>query len=95
MFMIRHQRWKYIYYPGFLPQLFDFLEDPFEKNDLAEDPNFSAVLAECHQELEKIVDPDKANSLAFSDQAERIKELGGADAILASEDFDYSPVPLP
>jgi choline-sulfatase len=95
MFMIRHKRWKYIYYPGFNPQLFDLIKDPFEKNDLGENPNFSAVLAECHQELEKIVDPDEASSLAFSDQAARIKELGGSDAILASEDFDYSPVPLP
>jgi hypothetical protein len=68
-------------------------EDPFERNDLAEDPNFNAVLAECHQSLLNIVDPEKANVIAFSDQAKRIEELGGVNAILASEDFDYSPVP--
>ncbi len=95
MFMVRHKHWKYIYYPGYSPQLFDLNNDPFEKSDLGEDPNFAAIRAECHRELEKIVDPDKANALAFSDQAERIKELGGAGAILASEDFDYSPVSLP
>lgn len=93
MFMVRHKRWKYICYPGFTPQLFDLTEDPFERIDLAEDPNFSAVLAECHKALLNIVDPEKANALAFSDQVQRIEELGGVDAILASEDFDYSPVP--
>jgi choline-sulfatase len=93
MFMVRHKHWKYIYYPGFRPQLFDLINDPFENNDLGEDPNFEADRAECHNELKNILDPDNANMLAFSDQAERIKALGGIDAILASEDFDFSPVP--
>jgi choline-sulfatase len=67
--------------------------DPFEQNDLAEDPTFGEVRAECHKALLDIVDPEKANAVAFADQAQRIEELGGVDAILASEDFDFSPVP--
>jgi choline-sulfatase len=93
MFMIRHKRWKYIHYPGFSPQLFDLINDPFEKDDLGKDPNFKAIRIQCHSELKKIVDPEAANSQAFSDQAERIKELGGVDEILSSEDYDYTPVP--
>ena len=68
------------------------INDPFEKDDLGENPNFEAVRIQCHRALKRVVDPEAADSLAFSDQGERIKELGGVDAILASEDFDYSPV---
>lgn len=93
MFMIRYKHWKYIYYPGYPPQLFDLGSDPFEQNDLGENPDYASVREECHRELEKIVDPEEANALAFSDQARKIDELGGVDAILASEDYDYSPVP--
>jgi len=39
------------------------------------------------------VDPDEANKRAFADQAKRIEALGGIDKILASEEFDHTPVP--
>jgi hypothetical protein len=32
--MIRTNTWKYIYYDGFVPQLFNLEEDPDEMNDL-------------------------------------------------------------
>ena len=93
MFMIRYEHWKYIYYPGFTPQLFNLINDPFEKDDLGGNPNFEDIRIKCHRELKKIVDPEASNALAFSDQAERIKELGGVDTILASVDYDFTPIP--
>jgi choline-sulfatase len=93
MFMIRHERWKYVYYPGFTVQLFDLVDDPLEENDLGQNPDFETICLQCHRELTKNVDPEAANAQAFSDQAKRIEELGGADAILGSVDYDFTPVP--
>lgn len=92
MFMIRHGRWKYCYYPGYNAQLFDMDADPEEHRDLGTDPGHEQVRAACHKALLKIVDPDAANERAFADQAERINELGGVDAVMATEDFDFTPV---
>lgn len=93
MFMVRHGSWKYIYYPGYSAQLFNLESDPTERNNLAQDPNHGGVVEECHQKLVAVVDADAANELCFSDQAARIEECGGREAILASDDYDFTPVP--
>ncbi|MFJ4543772.1 alkaline phosphatase family protein [Pseudomonas sp. NPDC088885] len=46
MTMVRSERWKYLAYDGFRPQLFDLLNDPQELRDLGEDPEFAAVREE-------------------------------------------------
>ena len=46
MTMVRSERWKYLVYDGFRPQLFDLLNDPQELNDLGEDPAYAAVREE-------------------------------------------------
>jgi choline-sulfatase len=43
--------------------------------------------------LRKLVDPEAADALARKDQAAKIAELGGREAILARGSFGYSPVP--
>ncbi len=43
--MIREERWKYVEWQGFRPQLFDLDADPDEFNDLGADPAFEAVRA--------------------------------------------------
>lgn len=43
MTMVRSERWKYLAYDGFRPQLFDLENDPQELNDLGEDPAYAAV----------------------------------------------------
>jgi arylsulfatase A-like enzyme len=48
---VRTDRWKYIHYEGFRPQLFDLDEDPNELNDLGESPNHAATRAELHERL--------------------------------------------
>jgi len=39
------------------------------------------------------VDPERENRRAFDDQAALIERLGGVDATLRSEEFDFTPVP--
>ena len=43
MTMVRSERWKYLAYDGFRPQLFDVHNDPQELTDLGEDPAYAAV----------------------------------------------------
>jgi arylsulfatase A-like enzyme len=51
--MIRGDRWKLIRYPKVeKEQLFDLTRDPFEVQDLSDEPESAAVLANLHAELE-------------------------------------------
>ncbi|MDO9440506.1 MAG: sulfatase-like hydrolase/transferase, partial [Beijerinckiaceae bacterium] len=43
IYMIRDDRWKYIHYRGFRPQLFDLQSDPDELNDLGCDAAFDDI----------------------------------------------------
>ena len=50
-YMIRDDKWKYILWEGFPPQLFDLENDPDEFCDLGRDPAFTAVCKHWHDEL--------------------------------------------
>lgn len=50
-FMVTSNRWKYINYENFKPQLFDLFEDPQELNDLGEDPTLKHIRQEMENEL--------------------------------------------
>lgn len=94
VFMIRVNQYKYVYYVGERPQLFDLESDPHELNDLAENEQFRSVLLECDQELRKIVNPEEIDRMAKEDQARKIEQFGGREKVLL-EGFKipYSPVP--
>jgi len=92
-FMIRKGPFKYIYYAGMPAQLFDFDADPKEAHDLAGEPGWQGLVAECERELRAVVDPDKADALAKSDQRTRVAAYGGREAILNLGSFGHSPVP--
>ncbi len=92
-YMIRRGRYKYIYYVGMPPMLFDLEADPRESNDLGRDPASRGVLADCEAALRKIVDPEAVDRLAKADQAARISDHGGKEAILRKGTFRYSPPP--
>ena len=44
--MIRTEKWKYIYYKGFSPQLFNLERDPNEFEDLGQDQKYEKIRAE-------------------------------------------------
>ena len=93
VFMIRLGAFKYVHYVGMPPQLFHLATDPHETRDLGQDTAYRGVIAEAEAALRDIVDPEAADRQARADQAAKIAELGGREAILARGAFGYSPVP--
>jgi choline-sulfatase len=92
-FMIRKGRFKYVYYAGMPPQLFDLDADPLEACDLASDPGYAGLVRDCETELRGVCDPDEVDRQAKADQQARVAALGGRDAVLARGSFGYSPPP--
>ncbi|MGB7321114.1 MAG: sulfatase-like hydrolase/transferase [Albidovulum sp.] len=94
MFMLRTQEWKIVRYPGFEDQLFNMLEDPYEKNDLTNNTDYAAILNTMRTKLSAVADVDAVNTAAFEDQKAKIYAHGGPEAILKGEDLAYTPAPI-
>ncbi len=96
-YMIRDDRYKYIYFadPEFPPQLFDLDADPTELNDLGQDPNLAAVRERLHAELLSICDPAAVNRQALADQRVNVERHGGEEYIIANYvKIPYTPAPV-
>jgi choline-sulfatase len=94
IFMIRNERYKYVHYVGYPPQLFDLIADPHETRDLAGDPRHADALAACERELRAICDPEQVDRRAQADQWRRIDAAGGREAVLAGGvKVPYTPAP--
>ena len=66
-YMIRNNEWKYIYFKGFPPQLFDLKNDPEEFKDLGQSKDYSKVRNEMRELLlKKLV--SRKNRVAASDE---------------------------
>jgi len=66
--------------------------DPHELIDLGESKAHKDIRAQCHAQMLTLVDPEAANRLAFADQAAKIEQLGGVEAVMNSDEFDFTPV---
>ena len=66
-FMIRTDRWKYVHFMGYRPQLFDLENDPDEFVDLGADAGYADVRAEMHERLFEQLTRRK-NRIAISDE---------------------------
>ena len=75
------------------PQLFDLDTDPQETRDLAREPGYHGLVADCEAALRRVVDPEPADALAKADQRARIAAMGGREALIARSSFGYSPTP--
>ncbi|MBI3972286.1 MAG: sulfatase-like hydrolase/transferase [Chloroflexi bacterium] len=94
IFMIRNERYKYVHYVDYPPQLFDMENDPDETHDLAGDLQHADVLAACERELRAICDPEEVDRRAKADQARRIAAAGGVEAVKAGGvKIPYTPAP--
>lgn len=92
-FMIRRGRFKYIYYCGYSPMLFDLEHDPYERHDLSPLPEYRDELAACEAQLRTIVDPEAIDRLAHADQREMVERLGGKGVIMQRGAVRHSPPP--
>ncbi len=95
-FMIKDERYKYVYYSGaqYPPQLFDLVVDPTERHDLGCDPAHEDTVARLDVELRKICDPDAVNDAAFADQHALIDKMGGDQAVIErGPTFHSTPPP--
>lgn len=92
-FMLRQGPWKYVYFAeGYPPLLFNIEVDPRELHNLADEAVHSATVALLSDQLLRILDPEEVNRQAFADQARKIAELGGLDAIRAMPSFNHTPL---
>jgi choline-sulfatase len=92
-YMIRRGRFKFVFYVGLPPMLFDLEADPDELQDLGQDPSYAATLKECEAALRGVVDPEAVNARCRADQALKIEQNGGREAIVERGMFRYSPPP--
>ncbi|MGB0553959.1 MAG: sulfatase-like hydrolase/transferase [Alphaproteobacteria bacterium] len=83
-FMIRKGRYKYIYYVGFEPELFDLESDPEEEQDLSSDPLYVDVLRDYEAILRGMVDPEEIDRQANAAQKEVIERVGGPEQVFAN-----------
>ena len=92
-YMIRKGRYKYHYYVGYRPELFDLESDPEEFNDLVSDPDHEDVLAEMEAMLRERLDPEEVDRRAKADQAALIERHGGPEKALGVGAPGTTPVP--
>ena len=82
-YMMRTDRWKYVHYKGFPPQLFDLQEDPDEFVDLGRSPAHDKVRQEMHNRLlERLT--DRRNRITTDDAwvlAARAREMAAGIVI--------------
>lgn len=74
-FLIRKGQWKYVYFTGGDPLLFDLKTDPGEYQNLAAEAKFSDVRLELHAHLLSLVDPDQVTDASFRKQNAVLKQL--------------------
>lgn len=83
-------QWKYVHYAGgHRPQLFELAGDPDESKDIA--TARPDICAEALGRLGRWMDPEVVNTRAHADQSEKIRKLGGRAALLAREQWNYTP----
>lgn len=94
-YMIRKGRYKYIYYVGYEPELFDLDADPEEGTNLAADSRYREMLVSLEKTLRGIVDPEEMDRRANEAQKRLIESRGGPEKVMANlvTKKSYTPVP--
>ncbi len=81
-YMLTRGPYKYHFYVGHRPELFDLEADPEESRDLAGEPAYAAVLAELETALRSMLDPEAVDRQAKDDQNALVARHGGREAAL-------------
>jgi choline-sulfatase len=82
-FMIRKGDWKYLYFTGGEPLLFNMKDEMGEFLNLAKDKKLADLRKEMHGHLTSLVDPDAVTQAGFRKQEkmlmDRVKSMSAAD----------------
>jgi choline-sulfatase len=92
-YMLRKGRYKYHYYVGMPPELFDLENDPEETEDLGRNPDHQTVIKEMEQVLRTFLDPEAVDARAKNAQAELVEHYGGREKALKMGAAGATPVP--
>lgn len=94
-FMLRDERWKYVRYVDYPPQLFDLDADPEELVDLGTSPAHAEIRARLEARLVAALGaaPAEIDRRAKARQAALLAAAGGREAALARGDLPYTPAP--
>lgn len=94
-YMLRDNRYKFVYYVDAPNQLFDLKHDPDELFNLVESPDEDTqrIIADFEARLRQLLDPEAVDQQAKHDQQQLIDKMGGQDAVIARGSFINSPVP--
>jgi choline-sulfatase len=93
-FMLRDGRYKYNYYVGFPPELFDLRDDPSEAYNLADNPAQRDTLARFEKQLRGMIDPEAIDIRAKADQAALIARFGGPEKAINIGAPGATPAPV-
>ena len=91
-FMLRMGDYKYIYYVGHQPEVFDIKSDPNELQNLANDPSFKSLVDMLDNALRSIINPESVDEAARSDQKKMLRDVGGIDFVLNRGNYAGTPV---
>lgn len=94
-FALARGRFKYHYYVGYAPELFDLHADPEETRDLAGDPAQGPVLAAFERTLRQLLDPEAVDRRAKDDQNALVARFGGRELALRTGTPGATPAPIP
>jgi choline-sulfatase len=79
-FWVRNRDWKYVYFVGYPPLLFNLKDDPGEFENLAGGEKYREVESELNNLLRSVVDPEAVSAAAFEHQKARLeKDLARLD----------------
>ena len=92
-FMIRKNKYKYIHYVGYKPELYDMENDPEELLDISERQDSQKILKEYEKILRDILDPEKADESAKKYQRELVEAYGGREYLLKRGGINTTPAP--
>ena len=92
-FMLRKGKYKFIYYVGYEPELFDLTLDPEEITNLANKENYQEIAHEYEGFLRDICDPEKIDRQAKNDQNVLVEKFGGREKALGTGTPGATPVP--
>ena len=92
-FMLRQDHFKFNYYVGYDPELFDLKEDPLELHNLAPEKSHSDRVRYFEGRLRELLDPEEIDEKAKAVQARLVEEFGGVELALETGTKAETPAP--